>query len=110
MEPSAAPGLDGGSAAATAPVRTQALIKVGAASEPAKIASVIANAAYRGQEVKIRAIGASAVNQANKACAIARGFVAERGMNMYFIIGFENLQDRDDDRPISAIGITVVLQ
>lgn len=102
MEPCLTPRLTSGDS--SDPV----LIKVGAASNPASIAGVISNAVYEGKKVKLRAIGASAVNQTIKACAIASGFVAQRGLHMYLIVGFQNLQDEGSDRPISAMGFTVI--
>ena len=84
------------------------LVKVGASSNPSSIAAVIAHAIYEGKHPQIRAIGASAVNQAVKACAIARGFVATRGWNLYLIPGFESLLDEVEDRGVSAITLMVV--
>lgn len=50
----------------------------------------------------MRAIGASAVNQASKACAIARGFVAPRGIDLTFVIGFDDIKGDTGDT-ISSI-------
>ena len=52
------------------------VIKVSGSSNPSSVGSIMARAIVAGQAPKMRAIGASAVNQASKACAIARGFVA----------------------------------
>ena len=62
----------------TAPV----LVKVSGSSPPKDVASSIAHNLYDRKVVKVRGIGAGAVNQAAKACAIAAGFVANRGMTL----------------------------
>jgi stage V sporulation protein S len=65
------------------------------------VASAIAHAIYDKKEVKLRAVGAGAVNQAVKAIAIARGYVAPRGMDLSCIPGFTTIESRDGE--ISAI-------
>lgn len=82
--------------------RVDDVIRVSGNSNAGAIASVIARAVVGGGRPKIRAIGAAAVNQATKACAIARGFVGPRGINLSYIIGFDDIQG-DSGKPISAI-------
>jgi len=77
-------------------------IKVSGSSNPQSVGSIIARAVNAGQLPKIRAIGASAVNQAVKACAIARGFVSPRGIDIVYIIGFDDIIGENGDT-ISAI-------
>lgn len=69
----------------------ETIIKVSGSSNPASVGSVVARAIVAGQTLKMRAIGAPAVNQASKACAIARGFVAPRGIDLGWIIGFDDI-------------------
>jgi stage V sporulation protein S len=57
----------------------------------------------------MRAIGASAVNQASKACAIARGFVAPRGIDLSFVIGFDDIKGENGE-VISAITFKPVVR
>jgi stage V sporulation protein S len=80
------------------------VIKVSGKVNPASVASVLARAIVsgKGNEVKLRAVGAGAVNQASKACAIARGFVAPRGIDLSFILGFEDVEG-DEGKTISAL-------
>lgn len=78
------------------------IIKVSGSSNPASVGSIMARAIVAGQYPKMRAIGASAVNQASKACAIARGFVAPRGIDLTWIIGFDDIQG-DSGETISSI-------
>ena len=76
-------------------------LRVSAGSNPQSVASAVAHAIYEKKEVKMRAVGAGAVNQAVKAIAIARGYVAPRGMDLSCIPGFTTIQSRDGE--ISAI-------
>lgn len=78
------------------------IVKVSGSSSPQSVGSIVARAVVAGQSPKIRAIGASAVNQAAKACAIARGFVAPRGIDLLFTIGFDDIPSDNGDT-ISAI-------
>jgi stage V sporulation protein S len=57
----------------------------------------------------MRAIGASAVNQAAKAAAISRGFVAPRGIDLSFIIGFDDIQGENGET-ISAISFKPIIK
>ena len=76
-------------------------LRVGAGSNPQSVASAIAHALFDAKEVKLRAVGAGSVNQAVKAIAIARGFVAPRGYDLTCIPGFTSITSRDGE--ISAI-------
>jgi stage V sporulation protein S len=85
------------------------VLKVSGSSNPQSVGSIVARAINAGQSPKIRAIGASAVNQAVKACAIARGFVAPRGLDITFIIGFDDIIG-DNGEAISAISFKPVVR
>lgn len=80
-------------------------LRVSASSNPQSLASAIAHAIYDKKETKLRAVGAGAVNQAVKAIAIARGYVAPRGMDLSCIPGFTTIDSRDGE--ISAIVFAV---
>jgi stage V sporulation protein S len=83
------------------------IVKVSGGSNPQSVGSIVARSVIAGQSPKMRAIGASAVNQAVKACAIARGFVAPRGVDLCFIIGFDDIPG-DNGETISAISFKPV--
>lgn len=83
------------------------IVKVSGSSNPQSVGSIVARAVIAGQTPKMRAIGASAVNQAVKSCAIARGFVAPRGIDLCFIIGFDDIEGDNGDI-ISAISFKPV--
>lgn len=78
------------------------VIKVSGSSNPSSVGSILARAVVAGESPRMRAIGASAVNQASKACAIARGFVAPRGIDLTFVIGFDDIKGDTGDT-ISSI-------
>ena len=63
-------------------------LKVSSKSNPNSVAGALANAAREHDTVEIQAIGAGALNQAIKAIAIARGFVAPSGKNLVCIPAF----------------------
>lgn len=74
------------------------ILKVSSKSRPKAVAGALATVVERDKKVVIHAIGAGAVNQAVKAIAIARGFVAPRGMDLVCIIAFSNLEIDGSDR------------
>lgn len=85
------------------------ILKVSGSSNPQSVGSMLARAVNAGHTPKMRAIGASAVNQAAKAAAIARGFVAPRGIDLSFIIGFDDIQGENGET-ISAISFRPVVK
>lgn len=85
------------------------IVKVSGTSNPQSVGSIVARAVVAGQSPKMRAIGASAVNQASKACAIARGFVAPRGIDLSFVIGFDDIKGENGE-VISAITFKPVVR
>jgi stage V sporulation protein S len=78
------------------------VLRVSASSNANSLASAISHAVYDGQEVVLRAIGAGAVNQAVKAIAIARSFVAPRSIDLHCIPGFATVE-MPDKAVISAV-------
>ncbi len=83
-------------------------LRVGGGSNPQSVASAIAHAIYEHRQVKLRAVGAGAVNQAVKAIAIARGYVAPRGLDLICVPGFTTITSKDGE--ISAILFTITTQ
>lgn len=81
------------------------VLRVSNSSNASKLASAISHAVYDGKKVKLRAIGAGAVNQAVKAIAIAQAYVAPRGIVLYTRPGFTTVKMSDGD--ISAIVLHV---
>lgn len=85
------------------------IIKVSGSSNPQSVGSIISRSVVAGQYPRIRAIGASAVNQATKACAIARGFAAPRGIDIVYVIGFDDITG-EDGSTISAMSFKPVVR
>lgn len=87
------------------PSPEEPFLRVSAGSNPQSVASAIAHAVYDNRSVKLRAVGAGAVNQAVKAIAIARGYAAPRGLDLTCKPGFTTIESRDGE--ISAIIFTI---
>lgn len=66
-------------------------LKVSSKSNPNSVAGALANVFREKGTVEIQAIGAGALNQAIKAVAIARGFVAPSGKNLVCIPAFADV-------------------
>ncbi len=66
-------------------------LKVSSKSDPNRVAGALANVLRDKGNVEIQAIGAGALNQAIKAVAIARGFVAPSGKNLICIPAFSEI-------------------
>jgi len=73
-------------------------LKVGSKSNPNSVAGALANAFRMSGSVEIQAIGAGALNQAIKAVAIARGFVAPSGKNLVCIPAFTDINIDGEER------------
>ena len=67
------------------------VLKVAAISKPVLVAGAIAGVIRTQSRVEIHAIGAAAVNQAIKAIAISRGYVASAGLDLVCIPSFIDL-------------------
>jgi stage V sporulation protein S len=87
------------------PNTEEPFLRVSAGSNPQSVASAVAHAVYENRHVKLRAVGAGAVNQAVKAIAIARGYTAPRGLDLSCKPGFTTIKSHDGD--ISAIVFTI---
>jgi stage V sporulation protein S len=90
------------------PSTEESFLRVGGGSNPQSVASAIAHAIYDTRQVKLRAVGASAVNQAVKAIAIARGYVAPRSMDLICKPGFTTIESHDGE--ISAMIFVITVQ
>ena len=73
-------------------------IKVSSKSNPNSVAGAIANVFRERSSVEMQAIGAGALNQAIKAIAIARGFVAPSGKNLICIPAFADILIDSEER------------
>lgn len=64
------------------------IIKVSANSRTSAVAGAIAGVMREHGHADVQAIGASAVNQAVKALALAKGYLAEDGINIVCVPNF----------------------
>ncbi len=67
------------------------ILKVSARSNPGAAAGAIANSVRERGEAYLQVVGPRAVNQAVKAIAIARGYLAPSGVDLYFTPGFTSI-------------------
>ena len=74
------------------------ILKVSARSAPNSVAGAIAAVVRDKGEVEVQAVGAGAVNQAVKACAVARGYLATSGIDLVLIPAFANVVIDDEER------------
>lgn len=68
------------------------VLKVSAKSNPNSVAGALAGVLREHGKAEMQAIGAGALNQAIKAIAIARGFVAPSGMDLICIPAFIEIE------------------
>ena len=74
------------------------VLKVSAKSNPNAVAGALAGVLRERGRAEIQAIGAGALNQAVKAVAIARGFVAPSGMDLVCIPAFTDIMIDNEER------------
>lgn len=74
------------------------ILKVSSKSNPNSVAGALANMFKDKNIIEIQSIGAGALNQAIKAIAIARGFVAPSGKNLVCIPAFTDIVIDGEDR------------
>jgi stage V sporulation protein S len=67
------------------------VLKVSAQSNPKSVAGALAAVLREKGTAEVQAVGAGAVNQAIKAVAIARGFVAPNGIDLVTIPAFAEI-------------------
>ncbi|MFV0517782.1 stage V sporulation protein S [Aminipila terrae] len=74
------------------------VLKVSAKSNPNSVAGALAGVLREKGDAEIQAIGAGALNQAIKAVAIARGFVAPGGVDLVCVPAFTDIQIEGEER------------
>jgi len=81
------------------------ILKVSAKSNPNSVAGALAGVIREHGSAELQAIGAGALNQAVKAVAIARGFVAPSGTDLICVPAFIDIMIDEEER--TAIKIIV---
>lgn len=74
------------------------VLKVSTKSKPNSVAGALANAFREKAMVEIQAVGAGSINQAIKAIAIARGYVAPSGKDLICIPAFSDIVIDGEER------------
>ena len=74
------------------------ILKVSSKSNPNKVAGALTNVFREKGKVEVQAIGAGALNQAIKAIAISRGFLAPSGNNLVCIPAFSDIVIDGEER------------
>ena len=69
-----------------------------AISSPNSVAGAIAGVIREQKAVEVQAVGAGAANQAVKAIAISRGFVAPGGIDLVAIPAFTDIEIEGEER------------
>ena len=84
---------------------TGEILKVASRTNPNSLAGAIAGTIKENDQAEVQAIGAGAINQAIKAIAISRGYLAPAGFNLVCIPAFIDIEINDEKR--TAIKFTV---
>ncbi len=74
------------------------ILKVSAQSQPKSVAGALAAVLRENLTAELQAVGAGAVNQAVKAIAITRGFVAPNGIDLVVIPAFSEIIIEGEER------------
>jgi len=74
------------------------VLKVSTKSNPNSVAGALAAVIKEKNIAEIQAVGAGAINQAVKAIAIARGFIAPSGKDIVCIPAFTDIQIDGEER------------
>jgi len=83
------------------------VLKVSSSSDPSAAAGAIANGIREMGVAEVQVIGPRAVNQAVKAIAIARGYLAASGLDVYCVPSFASVQIEDGEQEKTAIQFSV---
>lgn len=83
-------------------------LKVSSKSNPNSVAGALAGIIKEDGQAEIQTVGAGALNQAVKAIAIARGFLAPIGQEIYCIPSFAEIEINGEQR--TAIKFLVSLR
>ena len=82
------------------------VLKISSKSNPNSVAGAIAGLIKENTKAEMQAIGAGALNQAIKAVAIARGYIAPSGVDLVCIPAFAEVQVEGEERT----GIKLIIE
>lgn len=80
-------------------------LKIASTSRASAAAGAVANSIREEGVAELQAIGPKAVNQAVKCIAIARGYVAPSGLDLFFVPSFADVEIGEETK--TALRLTV---
>ena len=83
------------------------ILKVSSKSNPNLVAGALAGVITEKREAELQAVGAGAVNQAVKAIAISRGFLAPAGIELVCVPSFSEVTINDSIRTAIRLLVSV---
>ncbi|MBR5314932.1 MAG: stage V sporulation protein S [Clostridia bacterium] len=83
------------------------ILKVSSKSNPNLVAGALAGVINEKKEAELQAVGAGAVNQAIKAIAISRGFLAPSGIDLVCTPSFAEITINDETRTAIRLIVTI---
>ena len=81
------------------------ILKVSSKSNPNSVAGAMAGVVRQWGEVEVQVVGAGALNQAIKALAIARGYVAAAGIDLVCVPNFAEVEIDGERRTAIRLAI-----
>ena len=81
------------------------ILRISSGSSPKSVAGAIAAKLRTGAVVELLAVGAGAVNQAVKAIAIAREYVASNGIDLICIPSFTIIEIDGEERTALTLSV-----
>ena len=86
-------------------VSTHEVLKVSTRSNPNSVAGAMAGVIRQSGTVEVQVVGAGALNQAIKALAIARGYVAPAGIDLVCVPTFADIEIDGESRTAIRLSI-----
>ena len=83
------------------------ILRVSSSSDPNKVAGALAGTIREHQEAEMQTVGAGALNQAVKAIAISRGFLAPSGIDLVCWPSFIDIEINGNERTAIRLSIRV---
>ena len=83
------------------------ILRVSSSSDPNKVAGALAGTIREHDEAEMQTVGAGALNQAVKAIAISRGFLAPSGIDLVCWPSFIDIEIDGNERTAIRLSVRV---
>ncbi|MEA3400011.1 MAG: stage V sporulation protein S [Armatimonadota bacterium] len=83
------------------------ILRVSSTSDPNKVAGALAGTIREHRRAELQTVGAGALNQAVKAIAISRGFLAPSGMDLVCWPSFKDIEIDGNERTAIRMSVRV---